>query len=130
MEILLNKSKFILEFIKIHFFNIRKPSNDEIRCLNIVSASLIDSDSKILFEPKNEERVILCQHRNISILIENRYVTIAHKNNHRSFYIDNTKLYDEMIKKFDLRLNKEFEIMKNQIDESKEKFFSEVFDYI
>lgn len=130
MENQKNKSKYIVEFIKTNLLNIIDPTEEELKCLDIISKSLSDPDSRVLFRPKNEERVIFWYNRNISILIEHKNVTIVHERNHRSCYIENVKVFNEIVNKFDARLESDFNVIVGQIAHSKEKFFHDVFDFI
>jgi len=130
MANLSDKSKYVVDFIKTNFLNKKTPSQEELRCLELVTMALSESDSRILYYPKNEERVIFWYSKNIYILIEHRQITIAYDNNHRTCYIDNAKLFDDIIKMFDNRLDKEFSSVTEQIFNSKKKFFSDIMNYI
>lgn len=130
MEEIIKKGKGFYEMFKIHFLNIKEPTQEELFCCQILFHALQDKDSQIVISLDSDEKAILWPNRGVYILMHHRHVTIVHNGENRNCFIENTGMFNEINNMFINRIEENLNMVREEINKSKEKFFENIISYI
>jgi hypothetical protein len=97
--------KFYLK-LKDKFDPIPPPKEEELYCLEICKILIPSKPSKLQFAPLSNKRYIKNDDKDMFIIIQNRTVSLINHVYSYNVYIENDKLYTEVLNLFDSELEK------------------------
>ena len=96
--------KFYLK-LKERFDPTQKPKEEETICIDICKKLIPNRNSKLTIAPVSNKRYIKNDEKDMFIVITDRTISLINHVYSYNVFIENDKLYDEVIKSFDNELD-------------------------
>jgi len=107
--------KFYLR-LKDRFDPTPEPKEEEIYCIEICKKLIMLNNTKLTIAPLSNKRFIKNDEKNMFIVIHNRTISLVNHVYGYNVFIDNTKLYDDIIFLFDSELEKIRQQLEDEIN--------------
>ena len=125
MNVLLLLNNLISSF-KQNVLAIVEPTEDEVRCKNIIFKLLDNPDAKFAYSAKSPERLIYLEDENIYINIYDREIHIIYEYELFKFFINHHQTHIDIISKFDDKMQSKFDTFYELSNYLKENFLIKV----
>lgn len=126
MDSFIESSKKIFDYLKVNFFYMKDPTSEEIYCYKVIKYLLSDENTKVVVSNERDQKGLISYDSEIMVLISHRQFIIIHNGEHRACFIDNSKLYNELVSMIEQRVEVDLKVIREKLEKSKEKFFSDI----
>jgi hypothetical protein len=116
----------LVNSFKENILAITEPTEDEVRCKNIIFKLLDNPDVKLAYSSKSPERLIYLTDENIFINIYDREIHMIYEYELFKFFINHHQVHTDIINKFDDKMQSKFDTFYELSNYLKENFLIKV----
>jgi hypothetical protein len=116
----------LVNSFKENILAITEPTQDEVRCKNIIFKLLDKLDVKLAYSSNSRERLIYLTDENIFINIYDREIHMIYEYELFKFFINHHQVHTDIISKFDDKMQSKFDTFYEMSNYLKENFLIKV----
>ena len=116
----------LVNSFKENILAITEPTEDEVRCKNIIFKLLDNPDAKLAYSSKSPERLIYLTDEDIFINIYDREIHMIYEYELFKFFINHHQTHIDIISKFDDKMQSKFDTFYELSNYLKENFLIKV----
>ena len=116
----------LIDSFKENILAITEPTEDEVRCKNIIFKLLDKPDVKLAYSSKSPERLIYLADENIFINIYDREIHMIYENELFKFFINHHQVHTDILSKFDDKMHSKFDVFYELSNHLKDNFLIKV----
>lgn len=116
----------LINSFKENILALTEPTEDEVRCKNIIFKMLDNPDAKFAYSAKSPQRLIYLEDENIFINIYDREIHMIYEYELFKFFINHHQTHIDIISKFDDKMQSKFNTFYELSNYLKENFLIKV----